>query len=155
MLDNAGRNLNAGELDAFLKEPNLARVATVTPEKLPYVIPVGFYYDGRYIYFWLRALAQSVKNIGAEPHVAITIDCNATKLNGDGRRALIQGKAELVKEDWTNLDRATMRKYFGEAALSSGNNKSRPRNCYRVKLSDSKITSWNGKGWHRRYFSKK
>ncbi len=147
-----GRGLNREELDSFLKRPNLARIATITSEGRPYVVPVGFYYDGEYIIMFLRQFSQTVQNIRQNPFVAMNIDCNATKAGDDGSRALIEGRAEIYDGDWYKLDDATNIKYFGSSPpTSEEERKKRPRLCVRVKLADSKVTSWTGYGWHPRY----
>jgi hypothetical protein len=147
-----GRGLNPGELDSFLRRPNLARIATLTPQGSPYVVPVGFYYDGEFVIMFLREFSKSVQNIRQNPHVAVNIDCNATKAGDDGSRALIEGKAEFYDGDWYKLDDATNVKYFGASSpTSEEERKKKPRVCVRVKLSDSKVTSWTGYGWHPRY----
>ena len=147
-----GRGLDREELDAFLKRPNLARIATLTPQGTPYVVPVGFYYDGEYVIMFLREFSKSVQHIKQNPHVAVNIDCNATKAGDDGTRALIEGEAEFYDGDWYALDDATNIKYFGASApTSEEERRKRPRVCVRVQLSGAKVTSWTGYGWHHRY----
>jgi nitroimidazol reductase NimA-like FMN-containing flavoprotein (pyridoxamine 5'-phosphate oxidase superfamily) len=144
--------LSPSELAAFLRRPNLARIATVNKDQRPHVVPVGFYYDGEYLVMFLRQFSESVQNIKQNPYVAVNIDCNATKAGDDGSRALVEGKAEFYEGDWHKLDEATNIKYFGTSSpVTEEERERKPRVCVRVKLSESRVTSWTGYDWHRRY----
>jgi len=63
--------LSRTRLERFLSVSKLARLATVKPDGAPYVNPVWFLFDGRFVYVHARARAQYVENLKRQPRVAI------------------------------------------------------------------------------------
>ena len=60
----------------FLSESMLGRVATVSPNLEPHVVPVTFEFDGQYIYFSGYNLSESLKfhNLEQNNRVAFVVD---------------------------------------------------------------------------------
>jgi pyridoxamine 5'-phosphate oxidase family protein len=61
---------------AFLKEQRLGRIATVSSNMQPHVVPVAFEFDGSYLYFGGWNLKNSLKfrNILQNNKVAFVVD---------------------------------------------------------------------------------
>jgi pyridoxamine 5'-phosphate oxidase family protein len=78
----------------------MARVATVSPDGQPHVVPVAFEFDGRYLYFSGRALAKSLKfrHLARNNKIAIVIDDVVSISPWYVRGMEIRGKAELLTE---------------------------------------------------------
>jgi PPOX class probable F420-dependent enzyme len=73
--------------DQFLRAHSLARLATVSPDGLPHVVPVGYAFDGRLFYASTKPGTRKLRNLRANPHAAVLVD-----EPGKPRRAiLIQG----------------------------------------------------------------
>ena len=85
---------------AYIRSQPLARVATVSPDGQPDVVPVTFEFDGTH--FWIGGIDPSrtrrTRNIRAGQHkVAITIDDLASVRPWHPRWIRIYGTAELVE----------------------------------------------------------
>ena len=66
--------LSKDEVDKFLEEPNLARVACLDAKGWPYAIPCWYQWDGKSIWLVARAKSKWAKFLAAEPRCAVTID---------------------------------------------------------------------------------
>ena len=85
---------------AYLRSQRLARLATVAPDGQPDVVPVGFEFDGRYLYVGGLAPARTRKfrNLQAgNTKVALVIDDLASTNPWSPRYLRIYGTAELVQ----------------------------------------------------------
>lgn len=60
----------------YLVEQRLGRIATASPDLEPHVVPVGFEFDGSYIYFGGWSLGRTLKfrNIMRNNKVAFVVD---------------------------------------------------------------------------------
>jgi len=60
----------------FLKEQRLGRIATVSSNMQPHVVPVAFEFDGSYLYFggWNLKNSLKFKNILQNNKVAFVVD---------------------------------------------------------------------------------
>jgi len=96
------RELSEGERQ-FIQAHRVARLATVDASGQPFVVPICYAFDGRVIYSALDEKPKNVapgqlkrvRNIQANPHVALVIDDYAEDWN---RLAYIQlrGRADLL-----------------------------------------------------------
>ena len=83
----------------FLKEQRLGRLATVSPNMQPHVVPVAFEFDGSYIYFGGWNLKKSLKfrNILQNNKVAFVVD-DLVSVNPWAPRGIeIKGIAEILR----------------------------------------------------------
>src|SRR5438445_5761260 len=60
----------------YLAEQRLGRIATASPDLEPHVVPVGFEFDGSYIYFggWNLERSLTFRNIMRNNKVAFDVD---------------------------------------------------------------------------------
>ena len=85
---------------AYLRSQRLARLATVAPDGQPDVVPVGFEFDGRYLYVGGLdpARTRRIRNVQAgNTKVALVIDDLASVRPWSPRYLRIYGTAELVE----------------------------------------------------------
>ncbi len=84
----------------YLCRGGLGRVATVSPDGQPHVVPVVFEFDGRYVYFSGRALARSLKlrHLLSNPRVAFVVDDLVSVSPWYPRGIEIRGFAEVFSE---------------------------------------------------------
>jgi nitroimidazol reductase NimA-like FMN-containing flavoprotein (pyridoxamine 5'-phosphate oxidase superfamily) len=79
----------------LIERERVCRVSTVNPEGMPHLVPVcSVVADGR-IYFGSGNDARKVKNLEANPHIAITVDLYSDEwahLKG----VMVQGTARLI-----------------------------------------------------------
>jgi PPOX class probable F420-dependent enzyme len=79
----------------LIERERVCRVSTVNPEGMPHLVPVcSVVADGR-IYFGSGNDARKVKNLEANPHIAVTVDLYSddwAHLKG----VMVQGTARLI-----------------------------------------------------------
>lgn len=85
----------------YLVEQRLGRIATASPDLEPHVVPVGFEFDGSYIYFGGWNLERSLKfrNIMRNNKVAFVVDDLVSMRPWRVRGIEIRGIAEKVECD--------------------------------------------------------
>jgi PPOX class probable F420-dependent enzyme len=103
------------DVHSFLARQRVAHLATVSPDGKPHVVPVTFAYDGKHIWIALDEKRKSVqpmqlqrvRNIQANPHVALLVDRYGEDWNKlawvrvDGTaRILLRGKAHNAAVRW-------------------------------------------------------
>jgi nitroimidazol reductase NimA-like FMN-containing flavoprotein (pyridoxamine 5'-phosphate oxidase superfamily) len=68
VIDLGATTMNAEEIDAYLRQDGrFAAVASLRKDGSPFVIPLGYYYDGSYLYFSTtptRGLTQRLRRDG-------------------------------------------------------------------------------------------
>ncbi len=100
---------------AFLKGLQLMRVATISSQGDPFVVPVRFYFDGKAIYFTSAKDLPLITNLRANRRVALV----AEMARGDALEGLvIQGLAQLVRGqgEYSSVLEALEEKYPGSLA---------------------------------------
>ena len=144
--------LTKAQIDALLAAPINARLATVKPDGAPYVVPVWQYWDGASMYIIPREKSRFVAHIQHETRVAVSC---ADDVDLAHPRVLLEGNIEVVagpvKMEGQMLEIATemAQRYGGEAGLAYlRGTLDKPR--YLLRLTPSKVTTWNG-SWHPRY----
>lgn len=102
--------VTADELQAFLDRPLLAIVSTVSRSGAPHAVPVWYRYDSEQVTIWTTTTRQWVKNVLADPRVAVTV---AEDLH-PFMAATMRGSAELVEDaDWVDAEiRAIVARYI-------------------------------------------
>ena len=85
----------------FLKGQRLGRLATVSSDGQPHVVPVAYEFDGKFIHFEGYNLADSLKfrNIQENPKVAFVVDDLVSVNPWNPRGIEIRGVAETVRKD--------------------------------------------------------
>jgi pyridoxamine 5'-phosphate oxidase family protein len=85
----------------FLKGQRLGRLATVSTNGQPHVVPVAYEFDGKFIYFGGYNLADSLKfhNIQENPKVAFVVDDLVSVKPWNPRGLEIRGVAETLQRN--------------------------------------------------------
>ena len=108
---------------SFIKMLGVARVATVSAEGVPHVVPVCPLLDGSRIYFASESGAKKMHNIEANPEIAIVFDQYRESWRGL-KGIMIEGHAKLVDRKTFNRVRSKLYKkyprYESDAALEFG-----------------------------------
>jgi nitroimidazol reductase NimA-like FMN-containing flavoprotein (pyridoxamine 5'-phosphate oxidase superfamily) len=114
--------ISAPEL-SFIKKMGVARVATVDAECVPHVTPVCPLVESSRIYFGSETSSKKVRNIKANPEIAIVFDEYHDSWRGL-RGVMIHGRARLVDRKTFNRVRSKLYKkypkYESDAALEFG-----------------------------------
>ena len=146
------RGLNADEITEFLAGPIVARIASIQADGAPYITPVWQEWDGKYLYFIPRERSAIVQHIQREPRVAVSCALDGspnTRLQILGVAEIIDGPTVLTGQTLAIAERMATR-YLGERGaeyLSPTQDRLR----YLVKVTPTKITSWEGVEWHPKY----
>ncbi|MCC6904416.1 MAG: PPOX class F420-dependent oxidoreductase [Anaerolineae bacterium] len=105
------------EIDAFLRQVHIARIATVRPDGRPHVAPIWYLWHDGAMYFETMYSTVKGKNLKAYPYLAVTVD-----VTGGGMRnklVVLEGKVELI-EDKDEVRRITEQiyiRYLGKEGL--------------------------------------
>ncbi len=144
--------MSDAERDEFLRQPWIARLAMVKPDRAPYVVPIWYEYDGASFFLVPRGRARFIDYLKANPRVALSI---ARDQPHPHLRVLVEGTAEIVEGpclggQWVEVARSMCWRYRGvEGMKYFQDTLDRPR--WLVKVVPEKITSWAGRDWHPRY----
>ena len=95
---------------AYLKSQPLARLATVDADGQPDVVPVGFEFDGTYLYVGDRAPERTRKflNVKAgQAKVALVVDDLVSTDPWTPRFLRVYGTAELTERPWVRVPALT------------------------------------------------
>jgi len=85
---------------AYLMNRRIGRLATVSPEQQPHVVPIGYEFDGHYFYFCGWNLEKSLKfrHLQWNHRVALVVDDLAPGDRFAPRGIEIRGLAESGRE---------------------------------------------------------
>ncbi len=152
--------MSQSEIDAFLAEPWLARVACLDDQGWPYVVPCWYQWDGAALWLVPRAKSAWAGFLEANPRCAVTIDesSSADEEATDGavqRRFLAQCEAAIVERpnvggQWVEVARAMAVRYYG----ANGPAYLEPTMTWKrwlVRLDPVSIQTWQGISWPKRY----
>lgn len=154
--DRTGK-LTAEELDEFLLHAWNARLATVTPQHRPYVVPVWYTYDPAQTCFYVVARERSayVAHLRANPAVALHI---ADDIHLQHTRVLVEGMAEVTLGPAVPAQTPQLRgiiddmarRYMGpDGPQYAAKTMDRPRVL--ITITPERIQSWTGGEWAGRY----
>lgn len=149
-------SMDKQEINSFLEEPNIARIATVDEEGVPYVVPVWYDWDGQYLYIVGRKYSKWVEHLRRKPRVSILIDEDAWPY----RKVIFRGRAEILGGEWAELGRRMSIKYHGPEIGSKYFEGTFDQPRWVVRVKPLQTTSWmlppnydgGREGWHHRYY---
>ena len=93
----------------FVRWARVCRVATVSPEGVPHVVPVCHVLVGQKLYFGSGDDGTKVRNLEANPRITVAVDEYSDHWDGL-KGAMIQGRARLI-ERGPEFTRARTRLY--------------------------------------------
>ena len=140
--------LSDRQLQEFLSsDRHIMKLATLTPEGWPYVVPVWYDYDGEVFTVAGRGKAKWVANIRGDSRASVCIDTTDAPYT----RVLIEADAEVIDSAWfpTSPDRSI--RYLGQEAGQRYFDEMRHVPRALIRIVPRKITTWGGGGWHPRY----
>lgn len=112
-------SISEHELNAFLSQPLIARLATVRADGRPHVAPVWYMWEDGTLYIETAYNSVKGRNILRDPRCAVTID-----VTGGGMRnkhVIIEGEAETIQEheEVQSLARRIYVRYLGHESLDT------------------------------------
>jgi nitroimidazol reductase NimA-like FMN-containing flavoprotein (pyridoxamine 5'-phosphate oxidase superfamily) len=157
MSESTGNALSPAELEAFLAQPLLLKLACLRPDDWPYIVPLWFTWFERKLYVVGRERAVWVDYIRREPRVGVLIDEEARRhrrVQMTATAAVVEGPVPRAQGSalWRQLDQSLVARYMSDAPgqLYAELTADRPR--YLVELTPAQVTTWSGGPWHRRYY---
>lgn len=105
------------ELQAFLGQPLIARLATVRANGTPQIAPMWFLYEDGVIYMSTRTHAAKVKHIRANPRVAVAIDVMEAPLKN--KVVIVEGPAEVHTTGVKEMTTKIYLKYMGKEGAAT------------------------------------
>ncbi len=156
--DKTGK-LTDDELAEFLLQAWNARLATVTPQHRPYVVPVWYEYDPAQTCFYVVARERSdyVAHIRQNPAVALHIADDGHLAH---TRVLVEGNAVIALGPGSPLETPRLqamindmaRRYMGpDGPQYAAKTMDRPRVL--ITITPERMQSWTGGEWADRYRS--
>ena len=156
MTEESGGPLSPAELDEFLAEPLLLKLACMRPDGWPYVVPLWYAWVEQKLYVVGRQRAVWVGYLRSEPRVGVLIDEEARR----HRRVQMTATATVVDgpvpraqggERWRSLDHLLAARYMSDAEGRAYAELTANRPRFLVEITPVQITTWRGGPWHRRY----
>lgn len=143
--------LSLAEIDEYLALANIARVACLTDDGAPYVVPMWYQWDGEVFWVIPRERSEWAPLMKRDSRVSLTIDEGAPPY----RKVLAQGTAMLVEEAnvggrWVGIAEQMSLRYLGENGpkyLVPTLNEPR----WLFKIVPTRVRTWRGVEWARRY----
>jgi hypothetical protein len=142
--------LAGDELDLFLAEGIITRLATIDGNGWPYVVPCWHEWDGESFWVIPRKRSAWAQMLADDERCAITID-----EEGGQRKVSAQCKAVLVEEPnvggaWVEIAERMSIRYLGENGLKYFEpTRDKPRWLFR--LDPINMQTWQGVEWASKY----
>jgi PPOX class probable F420-dependent enzyme len=141
------------EVDGFLSEGVLARLAAIDSKGFPYIVPVWFEWEPDEGIFWVvaRKKSQWATYLKDNPKVGLTIDDDEKPY----RKVTVQGIAEVIEEPnvggaWVKIAERMSIRYLGENGPDYlVPTLDKPRWLFKIK--PTTFLTWQGVDWHERY----
>jgi PPOX class probable F420-dependent enzyme len=105
---NSARPILTRALRKFLRQPRTARLATISPDGYPHIVPIWFMLDGDDLVFASDDNERKVKNARANPKGAVVI---GGEPDADNAGYLIRGDLSIQEKDIDRIRRALARRY--------------------------------------------
>jgi hypothetical protein len=156
--DETGGPLSAEELDEFLAQPLLLKLACMRPDGWPYVVPLWFAWHQGKLYVVGRERAVWIEYVRNDARVGVLIDEEARR----HRRVQMAAMAEVIEgptlraqgsELWQMLNPMLTSRYMADAAGQAYAQLTADRPRYLVEIAPLQVTTWRGGPWHRRYYA--
>ena len=150
---NKQNAMTQAEIDKFLAEKLVARVATLRRNGGIHITPLWYSWDGSALWLILGKKRQHVSNLRSNPTISVVIDKDVRPQEGNlkpgAQAVMLRGRAQLFTDDKTQVEATTtiLTRYLGpkgrdylEASLQDG---SPGKNRVIVKLKPDKIVAWD------------
>lgn len=134
------------QIDALLRQPVLARIATANPATgQPHVTPVWFWWDGQAV--WISAFdsTRKIRDLRRNPRISVLIE-PADPSTGPVQAVLFEGQAVLIKDPRIvrEMSARIYTLYMGEEGVKADDPQSwivDPENTI-IRLAPEKTFTW-------------
>lgn len=123
----------------FVRWARACRVATVSPDGVPHLVPVCHALVGQKLYVGSGKDATKIRNLKSNPRIALTVDEYSDHWAGL-KGAMVQGRARLIERggEFTRAREALYEKYpqySKEAALA-------PSDSVVIEVTPTRVFTW-------------
>ena len=140
--------LTRSQLQEFLTGGrHLMKLATLTAEGWPAVIPVWYHYSDGVFLIAGRRKAAWVENIRNDSRVSACID----KSDPPYVRVMVEADAVIADNAWLGDWEPWAIRYRGQESGHRYYEETKDTPRALIRLTPRKITTWGGAGWHPRY----
>lgn len=98
------------QIDAYLREPRIADLATLNADGSPHIAPVWYRYDGEVVKVFTQTTAVKVRNIRRDPRVALSVAAQQAPYG----YVIVNGAASISDDGIPDEVRAMAIHYKGE-----------------------------------------
>jgi PPOX class probable F420-dependent enzyme len=135
--------LSEKEVEEFLRQPNIAVLATVAADGQPHAVPTWYEYDDGEIVFHTGLRTRKYRNIQANERVSICVDTKTPPY----KAIVIYGRARTEEGTDEERSRRIAIAYLGEALGSRYADSLRGERLVVVRVKPERIVSWDyGRG---------
>ena len=128
--------------DEFLKEQKILRLATISKNKIPHIVPVWYMYSAKKFYIGTNTRTQKAKNLKKNNRVSFCIDkgVNAPNIYG----VMGQGKSNLILEEKKvkTIAKKILLRYFSTIENKSAKELLEDTDCV-IEIIPEKIRVWS------------
>jgi PPOX class probable F420-dependent enzyme len=130
------------ELEEFLRQPNIAVIATASKSGRPHAVPIWYSYEDGVVYMHADESSRKYRDLRENPRVAVTVDTKTAPY----KCAVLYGEVEMeVREDAERTKRMAI-KYLGER-IGTRYAEQAAGETVVISLKPSRIVSWDyGRG---------
>ena len=131
--------MTPAEIDAFLREPRIASLATVRPDGSPHLAPVWHHFDGDSVIVVADHSAVKVRNIRHDPRVTLCIATDRQPY----KYVLVEGTATISNDGIPDLVRTMAVHYMGrKEGARYAKRAIEDIRFVTITVTPSKITGW-------------
>lgn len=135
--------LSEEEIETFLKEPNVAVIATVRPDGSPHVVPTWYEYEDGDIVLHMGPESLRHGNLQHNNRVCICIDTRTPPY----KAVIIEGRARLEEGKYEDTTSERMRRmavhYLGEGAGKRYADSIEWQRTVIARVSPQRVVSWD------------
>ena len=131
--------LTREEIDEFLREPNIAVVATVDPDGQPHAVPTWYLYEGGEVVLHTGVRSRKYRNLRRNPRVTLCVDTKTPPY----RAVALYGRA--VTEVCVDEDRSRRMAvaYLGESVGNRYADSLGGEALVLVRVKPQRVISWD------------
>jgi hypothetical protein len=139
--------LSGKEIEAFLKEPNVAVIATVRPDGSPHAVPTWYEYEDGDIVLHMGPQSRRYANLQHNDRVVVCVDTRIPPY----KAVIIEGRVRMEEAAYEGTNSERMRRmavhYLGEVAGNRYADSIDGQRMVIARVSPQQVTSWDyGRG---------
>jgi len=105
-------SMSPAEVETFLRETRIGKLAYLHPDGMPTVVPIWFEWDGQVARIFTSRTSRKAKRIAEEPRVALSVE---EPVGVQERWVTIEGTCSITGEGTVGLIERLARRYYEPA----------------------------------------